>query len=171
MLPAAFSWFWAALFLWAVFLVRKRLRRSFLRAMILLGLALNVLAGAANGLVIAANGLKMPVETVTSRQWEEAPTFLYDDGDENSLVCRALLLPFGVIDHVRPDDIHLPVGDEERPALAWLDDRHPIRFCERSSVYSLGDALAAVGIAVLMLAGFLLPFAWLARRLRRTPSA
>jgi hypothetical protein len=166
MFPALFSWFWAALSLSAAILAWKRLR-PVMRTLVCAGAVLNGLAGAANGLVITANGFKMPVESVPLDAWDEAPAFLCEKGDEDGLACAALSFPLVVLDRLRPDDIHHHVGEGESPALAWLDDRNPLRFCERSTVYSIGDALAAFGWFILAIAGSLWALLGLIRR--KTP--
>lgn len=171
MFPALFSWFWAALSLLAAIHVRKRLKSRFLTAALLAGLALNALAGLANGLAITANGLKMPVERITEEGWASAPKVLCDEGDEKGVACRTLSLPLVVLDWFRPDDIHRDVGPEDDVNLRWLGDRYPLRFCERSTVYSLGDAFAAIGWMILTPALALWSAARLLRRFRKRKDA
>lgn len=167
MFPALFSWFWAALSLLAAVHARKRLKSRLLKAALLAGLALNAFAGVANGLVITANGLKMPVERITEERWAAAPKILCDEGDESGVACRTLSLPLVVLDRFRPDDIHRDVGPDDDVNLRWLGDRYPLRFCERSTVYSLGDAFAAIGWMILAPALLLRGAAAAARALLR----
>jgi hypothetical protein len=163
MFPMLFSWAWALLCAALAISVWKRSRRPLFRMLLIAGLSFNVLAGLANGLVITANGLHMPVEKAASERMATAPRILCDEGDEDGLVCKTLSVPLVVIDFFRPKDIHKDVGPDDEVRLRWLDDRFPLRFCERSTIYSLGDAFAVIGWSILLPA---LVCAFLARLIR-----
>lgn len=178
---ALFCWAWFIASLSVIWLALTRLRLGLTQSLIVGAALLNAAAGVANGLVMTANGMRMPVEPVYDDGSE--PAFLDGASDRQGAFCRLL---------VETDDAVTPVNDtithydvpaphiirgriswpEEAPRFAALDDRHGIRICGERAVYSKGDMMGFIGTFVLGVPGMLLlslGFLW--RKIRRKRSA
>jgi hypothetical protein len=141
---------------------------------------LNMVAGTANGLVMAANGGRMPVEDV---YYGNTPAFFDGEGARHGLICRLLKLTDDGITPADDAQVHYDVPppiimhgkvvrSEDPPRLAFLDDRDTVRICGRYIVHSKGDMMGFIGTVMLGLPGLallILGFLW--RKLRRKPRA
>jgi len=120
---------------------------------------LNAAAGVSNGLVMTANGMKMPVEPV--HDWSSTPAFFDSESDRSGRFCRLIR---GADEAVMPTpestthfEVPTPhfvhgkriVPHEKAPRFAVLDDRHGIRVCNADMVYSKGDVMGFIGTVML----------------------
>jgi hypothetical protein len=175
-----FSWIMVICSLNVCWLALSELRLGFTQFLLVGAALLNTAAGTANGLVMAANGGRMPVETIN---WSHMPSFLDEKEDGESLTCRLLRM---TDDRITPGDdalVHFDVPPprilhgkiirhQKEPNLAFLDDRETIRVCRQSVVYSKGDAMGFIGTVFLGIPGMILlclGFLW--RKLRRESRA
>lgn len=176
-----FSWVLAACSLNVCWLALTRLRLGLTQFLLVGASLLNAAAGTANGLVMAANGGRMPVEDI---RWIHIPAFLESQADRQGLICHLLEM---TDDRITPSDdnqVHFDVPPPrilhgkiirplEEPSLAFLDDRNSIRVCNQVVVYSKGDAMGFIAIVFLGIPGMsllLLGFLWrMIRRKRRAP--
>lgn len=142
------------------------------------GALFSAAAGACNGLVIAANGWRMPVEPV---DWDAAPAFFDGPSARQGRFCRAII---DVDEAVMPDsensvlhvDVPTPqivegviVAPAREPRLAFLDDRHGIRLCGEQTIYSKGDFFGALGVLLLFGGALRLLLGAFSKRLRKKP--
>jgi hypothetical protein len=145
------------------------------------GSLLNAAAGTANGLVMAMNGGRMPVEDVN---WIRSPAFFNSEDDRHGFICRLLEMTDDGITPADDDQVHFDVPPPrimhgkivkpvEAPSLAFLDDRNAIRVCHQGVIYSKGDAMGFIAIVLLGIPGTILlslGFLWrMIRRKRRAP--
>lgn len=175
-----FSWIMVACSANTLWLALAGVRLGLTQCLLVGASLLNMAAGTANGLVMAANGGRMPVEDVS--YWD-TPAFFDGESDRDSYVCRFLN---STDDRITPADdaqVHYDVppplilhGKVVRPQpppnLAFLDDRENARICGRLSIFSKGDMLGFIGTVMLGGPGLiLLGLGFLWRLVRRKPRA
>ena len=80
-----FSWILAVCSLNVCWLALTGLRLGLTQSLLVGASLLNAAAGTANGLVMAANGGRMPVEDI---RWSYVPAFLDSEDDRRGLTCR-----------------------------------------------------------------------------------
>ena len=140
---------------------------------------MNAAAGVCNGLVMTANGMKMPAEPV--HDWDRAPAFFASESDRKSRFCRMIrdvdeaVMPSSN-DGVTHFDVPKPhfvdgiriIPHANPPRFAVLDDRHGVRVCGGDMVYSKGDIIGFIGTVFLGIPGVtLLVLGRLWRKIRR----
>lgn len=156
---ALLCWVWVVVSLSVAWIALVSLRLGLTQWLFVGAALLNAAAGVSNGLVMTANGMKMPVEPV--RDWSSAPSFLDSESDRGGRFCRLIR---GTDQAVMPSsdgtthfDVPTPhfvrgkkiVPHVKPPRFAVLDDRHGIRVCGADMVYSKGDVLGFLGTIVL----------------------
>jgi len=176
---ALLCWAWVVCSLSVAWIALISLRLGLTQWLIVGASMLNAAAGVSNGLVMTANGMKMPVEPIYD--WESAPSFLDGESDRKGRFCRTIR---GADEAVMPSsddgtthfDVPSPhviqgkriVPHAKPPRFAVLDDRHGARICGAETVYSKGDMMGFIGTAILGIPGLILfglGFVW--RKIRR----
>lgn len=175
-----FSWIMVPNCAIVCWLALTRLRFGLTQSLFVGACLLDMAAGTANGLVMAMNGGRMPVEDVS---YADAPAFFDGESERRGFVCR--LLKF-TDDRIAPADdaqVHYDVPPpiilhgkvarrEKTPRLAFLDDRETVRICGRYSIFSRGDAMGFIGTVMLGVPGsILLCLGFLWRKFRRKHGA
>ena len=176
---ALLCWAWVVVSLGVCWIALVSLRLGPTQWFIVGAALLNAAAGVSNGLVMTANGMQMPVEPV--QDWAHVPAFFDSPSDREGRFCRMI---GGADDAVMPTpestthfEVPTPhfvggkriVPHAKPPRLAVLDDRHGVRICGSSTVYSKGDLMGFIGTVFLGIPGFVmfvLGFLW--RKIRRT---
>jgi len=176
---ALLCWVWVVCSLSVAWIALTSLPLGLTQWLIVGGAFLNAAAGVSNGLVMTANGMKMPVEPVYD--WGSAPAFLDSESDRKGRICRIVR---GTDEAVMPSsddgtthfDVPTPhfvqgkkiVLHEKPPRFAVLDDRHGVRICGADTVYSKGDMMGFLGTVILGVPGLcLLVLGFLWRKIRR----
>jgi len=170
---AVFCWGWVLLSLSLGWLALTRVRLGFVQALLVGGAMLNAAAGVANGLVMTANGGRMPVETVAD--WSDTPSFLGGDGPVTTCLCEMLITTDETLKPRSDDDMHVdvplphvyhpdaprPSRPRKPPTFAVLDDREGVRVCGTPIILSKGDMMGflgsclwALGVPLLVLRSF-----------------
>jgi hypothetical protein len=175
---ALLCWVWVVCSLSVAWIALASLRLGPTQWFIVGAAILNAAAGVSNGLVMTANGMKMPVEPVDD--WSSAPSFLDDESDRHGRICRMIrgadeaVMPSGDgMTHFEVPTPHFVRGKkiiphEKPPRFAVLDDRHGIRVCGADMVYSKGDVMGFIGTVLLGVPGcILLALGFLWRKIRR----
>jgi|GEM_PF-2119388 len=170
---ALFCWAWVVASAGVLWIGLVSLRLGLTQWLVTGAAMLNMAAGVANGLVMTANGMRMPVEPV--RDWDSAPAFFDSESDRKGRFCRMIrgadeaVMPSseGETTHFAVPTPHFVQGKRivhhaKPPRFAVLDDRHGIRICGADTVYSKGDVLGFLGTvvigvpaAILLILGFL----------------
>lgn len=180
---AVFCWGWVLFSLSFGWLALTRVRLGLVQALLVGGAMLNAAAGVANGLVMTANGGRMPVETVSD--WSRAPAFLDGHDPLTEAACSLLVTTDETLKPEADDDMHVDAplphivrfgGSPKRPSarpptFAALDDREGVTVCGAPIVYSKGDALGFMGSCFWALGVPLLLLRTLWRRVRRKAKA
>ena len=159
-----FSWFWMLLNLGVLWFLLLKVRNSIPKALLTICLMLNVAAGLCNGLVMTANGCRMPVEEIEN--WDDAPKFFEKPGVFQGWAKRGL----GAFDPKERSDgsdgVHWSVptsGPASRSVhFAFLDDRHPFIVAGTHQTFSVGDILFMLGafLGLLAIPCLMLGFLW-----------
>jgi hypothetical protein len=176
---ALLCWAWVICSLSACWIALTRLRLGLTQWLIVGAAMLNAAAGVANGLVMTANGMRMPVEPVYD--WDRAPSFLGSPADRRGAFCRMVVTTDDAVAPVTDMSVHydVPVPHlvrgripvlTETPRFAFLDDRHGVRICGEDAIYSKGDMMGFIGSVFLGIPGLiLLIIGWIWRKIfRRT---
>lgn len=179
MISALFGWFWLIANLAIAWVALTRRLNYFVRSLIVGGALLGAAAGFSNALVMTVNGWRMPVESGVD--WGDAPQFLSDPEDADSLFCRVYK------EFDPPDDpwvshsVHIDVPPPAEPGvppeagepkpyvphLAFLDDRHPYQVCGETTLFSKGDIMGVLGVLLLLPGLLLLALGFIWKRIRR----
>ena len=125
---------------------------------------LNVAAGFCNGLVMAANGGRMPVE---QRYESDTRAFLDSEEDRHGFLCGFLTATDDSIAPQTDSRMHFdvpmphvvrgtPAPFTSPPRLDFLDDRHSLRVCGEPLIYSKGDMMGFIGTVELGVPGLIL---------------
>lgn len=173
---AVFCWAWVACSLSVMWIALVSLRLGLTQWLIVGASMLNAAAGVSNGLVMTANGMRMPVEPVYD--WAAAPSFLDGPSDRQGRLCRTIrgtddaIMPTTETTHYDVPTPHFVRGrilpHAKPPRFAALDDRHGVRICGAQTVYSKGDMMGFIGTVILGIPGLILfglGFLW--RKIRR----
>lgn len=195
MISTLFGWFWLTANLAVLYLALTRQLNFVIRSFIAAGAILGAAAGLANGLVMTANGFRMPVES-HGIDWESAPRFLNGPEHLDRFYCRVYRAWDPPPDPWRSDGVHFEVPPPQppprsettsaagsppppqpaeplRPKLAVLDDRHPFVVCGEHTYLSKGDIMGFLGVALMLpgLAAVLLGLVWRRACLKAKPAS
>lgn len=162
---ALLCWAWVLCGLSAAWIALTKLRLGLTQWLIVGASLLNAAAGVSNGLVMTANGMRMPVEPVYG--WGGTPSFLDSPSDRQGAFCRMLVKTDDAVTPVTDTTVHYDVPSphivrgtipfpRETPRFAALDDRHGVRICGEHTVYSKGDMMGFIGTAFLGIPGLVL---------------
>ena len=178
---ALLCWAWVICSLSVAWIAFSKLRFGPAQCLLLGASFMNATAGVANGLVMTANGMRMPVERI--EDWAAAPAFLDSPSGQRTFICRLFTKADGALTPRADNVVHFDVprpwlfdGTSGPPAkpphFAFLDDRHGIRVCGQRTVFSKGDLVGFFGTVFLGIPGIiLLILGFLRRKIRRKPRA
>lgn len=157
---ALLCWAWVVCSLGVTWIALSSMKLGLTQCLLVGASLLNAAAGVSNGLVMTANGMRMPVEPTDD--WDRTPAFLDDPSDRHGRICRLIR---GADDAVMPAsgdgtthfEVPTPhfvqgkriVVHPTPPRFASLDDRHSVRICGAQMVYSKGDMMGFLGTVVL----------------------
>lgn len=167
---ALLCWGWTIVAMGAAWIALTSMRFGLAQSLLVGAAFMNVGAGVCNGLVMAANGMRMPVEAI--ERWDRTPSYFGDPSDRGSRFCRMIRDADTAVMPIAGPSTHFDVPRRHvfelfrivpfvpppasPPRFAVLDDRHGLRICGAEIAYSKGDALGFIGTVMLGLPGLLL---------------